>query len=254
MRPFSHRGPNLTSIVDDTVLSTILLLFMTAAPAPASASGPTRDTLNIIEPKENYIYELEHWKAKEALDSLLQPPPDAIRQVSTFPDSTWKDLEEYQSETPQGTWWAATSIAIADSAPADRYFALLPDRIVSAFDLFWDGVYVASNGTVSLSLLGETPGKYFTVIQIPSPLTHRGIHSVALRISNWHMRSRWEHGQFFFGYYDSIIRLIFAWQIRIYFLLDVVFLALLLTNSRVPYVLARDGDLPAGLATVHRRA
>ena len=32
-----------------------------------------------------------------------------------------------------------------------------------------------------------------------------------------------------------------------------LFLALLLTNSRLPYVLARDGDLPAGLARIHER-
>jgi amino acid transporter len=32
-----------------------------------------------------------------------------------------------------------------------------------------------------------------------------------------------------------------------------LFLALLLTNSRLPFVLARDGELPAGLAAVHAR-
>jgi amino acid transporter len=32
-----------------------------------------------------------------------------------------------------------------------------------------------------------------------------------------------------------------------------LFLALLLTNSRLPYVLARDGELPTGLASVHHR-
>lgn len=198
----------------------VLLLLLTADVALSATSPDSPDSTNTIEPRENYIFELEYWKVKEANDSTMQG--------GCVPDSTWKNLADYQRSAQHGTWWAATTVAITAAAPPDRYFALFPDRIVSAFDLFWDGIYVSSNGTVSMTQQGEKPGKYFAVIQIPRELTRPGKHSVALRISNWHMRSRWEQGQFFFGYYDSIIKLIFAWQIRIYFLLGVAFLALFL--------------------------
>jgi hypothetical protein len=55
-----------------------------------------------------------------------------------------------------------------------------------------------------------------------------GDHWIAVRISNWNLNSRWEQGQFFFGYYDSVLKLVFGWQIRIYFLLGIIFLALCL--------------------------
>ncbi len=229
MRLSSRQGPILLPMGNHLMLSAILLLLAMATQPPVSATQPARDSINAVEPRESYIYELEYWKVKNAADSSLpSPQPGALSLAGRFPDSSWTGLAEYQGNTLHGPWYVATFIAISDSAPPDRYFALLPDRIVSAFELYWDGILVASNGTVSSNLQGEKPGKYFSVIQIPRTLARRGIHTVALRISNWHMRSRWENGQFFFGYYDSIIRLIFAWQIRIYFLLGVVFLALLL--------------------------
>ncbi len=196
----------------------ILLLMADHALTAATQDGP--DSTNIIEPRENYIFELDNWKVIEATDP--------IRYGGRLPDSTWEDLADYKRSGQHGVWWAATTVAITGTSPVNKYFALFPDRIISAFDLYWDGVYVSSNGTVSATSQGEKPGKYFTVIQIPGELTRPGNHSVALRISNWHMHSRWEEGQFFFGYYDSIIKLIFAWQIRIYFLLGVAFLALCL--------------------------
>jgi hypothetical protein len=202
------------------VRTTVLLLLLMADCALSAEFPGNRDSTNTIEPRENYIFELEYWKVKEATDTTSHG--------GFVPDSTWKDLVKYQRTAQHGTWWAATTVAITGASAANRYFALFPDRIVSAFDLFWDGIYVSSNGIVSATQQGEKPGKYFAVIQIPMELTRPGNHSVALRISNWHMRSRWEQGQFFFGYYDSIIKLIFAWQIRIYFLLGVVFLALFL--------------------------
>jgi hypothetical protein len=51
---------------------------------------------------------------------------------------------------------------------------------------------------------------------------------VALRISNWKVASQWEHGQVFFGYYDAVLKLVYTWQVRIYFLLGIVFLAMCL--------------------------
>jgi hypothetical protein len=202
------------------VRTTLLLLLLIADGALSAEFPGNRDSTNTIEPRENYIFELEYWKVKEATDTT--------NQAECLPDSTWKDLVHYQRTVPHGNWWASTTVAITGAPATNKYFALFPDRIISAFDLFWDGIYVSSNGTVSATQQGEKPGKYFAVIQIPMELTRPGNHSVALRISNWHMRSRWERGQFFFGYYDSIVKLIFAWQIRIYFLLGVIFLAFFL--------------------------
>jgi hypothetical protein len=119
-------------------------------------------------------------------------------------------------------------VSISREAPENKFFALFPDRIVSAYEVYWDGTYISSNGSVGNSPEEEAIGQYFTLVQIPNHLATTGKHTVALRISNWNVTSLWEKGQVFFGYYDSILKLVFAWQVRIYFLLGVVFLAMCL--------------------------
>ena len=197
-----------------------LLLFFVALNVSYAMDQGSGNRLNIIEPKDNYIYELEEWKVKEG--------DNPNWQFDKSIDSSWVKLSEYTRTDVHGIWWAKTTLTISHSPPDNKYFALFPDRIVSAFDIYWDGKYISSNGTVSTTKDRESVGRYFSLFQIPKELSTPGNHVVSLRISNWNVTSKWEHGQFFFGYYDSIIKLIFAWQIRIYFLLGVVFLAMFL--------------------------
>jgi hypothetical protein len=173
---------------------------------------------NVIEPRDNYIYELEHWRVREA-DST---------NVETGADSAWVDLGEYRRSAHPGLWWIETRIILTAQVPGNKYLALYPDRIVAACDVYWDGEYVGSNGTVGAAPAGEQVGRYFNLFLIPHGLTAAGEHRLRVHISNWTLRSHWEQGQLFFGYYDSLLKLVFAWQLRIYFLLGIIFLALCL--------------------------
>lgn len=194
--------------------SFVLTLFL------APLDTETHITANTVEPRENYINELEYWRFKDGDAGIIG--------YEALSDSTWHDISTYERTPVQGTWWAATQVNIVSQATENKFFALLPDRIVSAFDVYWDGVYLSSNGVISRTREGEVVGKYFSLFQIPRELSGPGTHIVSLHISNWHLKSRWERGQFFFGYYDSIIRLVYTWQLRIYFLLGIVVLAMFL--------------------------
>ncbi len=187
---------------------------------PDAATASSGYAVNQVEPREGYIYELNHW--------VVRPGDDVHRAIGSVPDSSWKDISSFESSPLQGIWWVRTNVTISGSAPENKFFALLPDRIVSAYEVYWDDRYVASNGVVSADPRLEVVGRYFSVMQIPKELSGTGNHILTLRISNWHVNARWEAGQFFFGYYDSMIRLIYTWQLRIYFLLGVVFLAMCL--------------------------
>jgi hypothetical protein len=176
--------------------------------------------VNIIEPRDNYIYELDHWRAKEGDDPQWR--------LDTALDSTWTELPAYKRTAVHGIGWAQTTVTISRPVPANKYLALFPDRIVSAYDLYWDGMYISSNGTVADVQEREVVGRYFSLVQIPQQYSAPGRHTVALRVSNWNVASRWEHGQLFFGYYDAILKLVYTWQVRIYFLLGIVFLAMCL--------------------------
>jgi len=57
---------------------------------------------------------------------------------------------------------------------------------LGSYEFYWDGHLIAQNGIVGKTKDEEVPGKYLTQIPLADSLLAPGIHTIALRISNFH--------------------------------------------------------------------
>lgn len=81
--------------------------------------------------------------------------------------------------------------------------------ILGAFDAYWDGEFIASNGVVGQDKQSETPGLIDKIILLPTHLTEVGTHTLSLRISAHHNPKTLLHGSFWslVSEYESLVQL-----------------------------------------------
>lgn len=58
---------------------------------------------------------------------------------------------------------------------------------LGAYEFYWDGQLIAKNGVVGKTKAEEVPGKFLTQFPIADSLVKPGIHTIALRVSNFYL-------------------------------------------------------------------
>lgn len=58
---------------------------------------------------------------------------------------------------------------------------------LGAYEFYWDGHLIGKSGVVGATKSEEVPGNFLTQIPIVDSLTKPGIHTIALRVSNFHL-------------------------------------------------------------------
>ncbi len=77
-------------------------------------------------------------------------------------------------------------------------------KIPSAFEVFWDGELITANGRLGKDRLEEIPGKVRGFIRLPGNKATVGLHQLALRVSNFHIRKKAHEFRIIFGYNSTL--------------------------------------------------
>ncbi|CAM2064146.1 Histidine kinase [Sulfidibacter corallicola] len=148
------------------------------------------------------------------------------------PEDQWIPLETYLAapHRGQGVWWLQTRLELDDRLAGNRILSLCPEGLASATEVYWDGHLLSSNGTVGAERTAERVGRFYEPVPIDPALVKPGSHTVAIHISNHHNRHFWNDAQIMFGRYDDLMKGIGIWQVRVYFLVGLLFVTLILNT------------------------
>ncbi|MGD8782349.1 MAG: histidine kinase [Ignavibacteria bacterium] len=141
-----------------------------------------------------------------------------------YDDSGWHELKNYEiNEEPYGCWWIRTKITITESLTEhDGIISLQCMRLFSAYEIYWDGVLINNNGKVGTSVENEIPGSFRFPVFILPERTKKGVHTLAIRISNYHSNSNINAGKILFGNFIEWSKAAVSSLIRFYFILGIL--------------------------------
>ncbi|MFH1197150.1 MAG: histidine kinase [bacterium] len=91
-------------------------------------------------------------------------------------------LENY----PDGTHWLKKDINISDQYKIDDNLALSFFNFPVAYEIYWDGILLNSNGILGRDKQSEVAGKVRYDLKIPFNLITPGEHTILIHISNFH--------------------------------------------------------------------
>ena len=85
-------------------------------------------------------------------------------------------------------------------------------QVLASYELYWDGVYIGSNGSPGVDAKTEVEGMYIQSFILPDSLVGPGMHMLALVGSNFKAESKLRYFRSSFGYYQDLIKqpLVFA--------------------------------------------
>ncbi|CAM2005611.1 sensor histidine kinase [Acanthopleuribacter pedis] len=165
---------------------------------------------------------LTGWEISEAGADAAHP--DAL------PADAWLPIEAYldQPHPTRGHWWLRTELTLAEVLPAPKFYALCPEGLASATEVYWNGRLMLANGVVSADPTQSRPGRYYEPVPIPAALVRPGTHRIAIRVANHHNQHFWNGAQIIFGPYDDLLKGIAVWQIKVYLVVGVFLMTALL--------------------------
>lgn len=166
---------------------------------------------------------LTNWQIVKDSDPGLSP--------SNIPDSLWQLFEPTLNDAryATGNWFIKTHIIIKDSLSSKEVLGLFPINLITAYEIYWDGIKIAENGEVGNSKKEEKAGSYNFNLALPSNLVMRGDHTLVFRISNQSDYSSWKwfYSDIVIGKYDSLLKKIFQLYYQAFFITGILFIPFL---------------------------
>lgn len=103
--------------------------------------------------------------------------------TKTWNDKHWKKRIKL---VPNGqVFWSRTNIEILKDSEAFHPYGLML-QVYGEYEVFWDGVLIGKNGNPGQEAILDPEGKMWATFSIPSHLTKKGEHVLALRSSIYH--------------------------------------------------------------------
>jgi sensor histidine kinase YesM len=122
-------------------------------------------------------------------------------------DSSWKHINRATfRKDEKGIHWFRTNIIFYGNLNPNKEMMIWISKLPSAFEIFWDGKLIGSNGVVSYSKTDEVPGNYIYYKRLLSDLTPNAEHCLAIKASNYHGELLIGNNTSFFtmvGYYSD---------------------------------------------------
>lgn len=201
-----------------TVFQFLVLFILTFTVEIKATEFPS----NIIKSSGKSI-RLDYWqilKDTSPQDSLID-----------YPDSLWQvfepsfDDEQYTT----GNWFIRTKIVVEDSLSSKEILGFFPLNLVTAYEIYWDGIKIVQNGIIGTGSNDEIAGQYNFNLPLTSKLLTRGEHILLLRISNHNSYSSWKwfYADFIIGKYDSLLKKIFRLYYQSFFITGILFIPFL---------------------------
>jgi len=156
-------------------LMILILLCVTAIPGLAAA----QTAINSFHFDQDESTAVSHWYYTIGDDSTwVQQNPDSAGWISL-------DDSPPKGHQPNIQWYRAT-IQLNGIQNEYDILAISADNIVSAFELYWDGLLLLKNGVVANSRENEIPGNLKNMIKLKRDMTTPGEHVIMIRLSNFH--------------------------------------------------------------------
>jgi len=171
----------------------------------------------------NKILRLDHWQITKDNE-----PQNLLPIIS---DSLWRlfsptlDDEIYSV----GNWLIRTNINVTDSLNSKDVLGIFPLNLVTAYEIYWDGIKIAENGKPGINNTNEIAGDYNFNIALPSNLLKIGKHTIVFRISNHNNYSSWKwfYADIVIGKYDLLLKKIFQLYYQAFFITGILFIPFL---------------------------
>lgn len=110
----------------------------------------------------------------------------------SYDDSNWPSRRLHPAPDTQGVHWMRMPVRIESTSshtgPMGIHLSML-----SAAEVYWDGVQIGQNGRVAHSRAREKPGMIEYSAHVPDSLCTPGEHLLALRLSNHYMPRDFEY-------------------------------------------------------------
>lgn len=196
---------------------TIILLAVINIDTAASET-----TTNIISTLNKSIH-LDYWQV--AKDS------EPKNSLPTLPDSLWQLFQPTLEDDRYtiGNWLIRTTIDITDSINNKEVLGIFPLNLVTAYEIYWDGIKIAENGKLGIKSTDERAGNYNFNLALPSNLLTIGKHTIVFRISNHNNYSSWKwfYTDLVIGKYDLLLKKIFQLYYQAFFITGILFIPFL---------------------------
>ncbi|WP_422080148.1 histidine kinase [Ulvibacterium sp.] len=117
-------------------------------------------------------------------------------------DQHWqKDLEF----VPNGQiFWSRTKIDILKAPESFQPYGLRLE-VYGEYEIFWDGVLIGKNGNPGQEAELPPEGELWTTFSIPTHLTHKGEHLIAMRLSNYYFPDHVDIYDLKIDYYNDLL-------------------------------------------------
>lgn len=170
-------------------------------------------------------------KATHLTNWLITKDAEPNNFLKTIPDSLWKSFEPTLDEEryTQGNWLIKTNIFVVDSLSDTQVAGLFPIYLVSAYEIYWDGVKIAQNGKIGINKTDEKAGSYNFNFAFPTNLVTKGNHTIIFRISNHNNYNSWKwfYSDIVIGKYDTLLNKIFKLYYQAFFIAGILFIPFL---------------------------
>jgi sensor histidine kinase YesM len=201
---------SLFLIVEILLAATVLVC------AAAGASIISSSTDKIIVSKEQQI----------ARDPAPESPLHSVAGLA------WEsfDFAGQTDKYDNGNWLLKANIRIKDSTIAQASWGIFASFLITAYEIYWDGIKVTQNGTLGKNREDEIPGLFQCRSILPARLLAPGTHTLILRISNYHDYSKWKwhrRGQLHIEPYAEEIQNIFQAMYSAFFMSGLVLIPFL---------------------------
>jgi len=165
-----------------------------------SALGqPTHpNTVNTHNLSQENSSSIQHWFVETGDGSNLS--------IENLDLARWEPLaDQREGQYRPGIQWYRADIQLEGTQNEFDILALSVSSLVSAYEVYWDGNLIGKGGVVAASLEEEVPGPIRQNARLKRSLTSPGIHTIAIRLSNFHTRRNNPLGRIQIGYHYNTL-------------------------------------------------
>ncbi|MCL2844693.1 MAG: histidine kinase [Chitinivibrionia bacterium] len=135
-----------------------------------------------FSPSESDLTDIVQWRVNFSDSAHFSNPKYDDRHWDTASIvGLWK-LDEQGAD---GIRWYRARIFVSEYIPSTENLAIFVPMVISAYEVFWNGVKIGESGRVADNIYDEIIGRSAGIFTIPHDYSQIGEHILALRISNF---------------------------------------------------------------------
>ncbi|MEW6194928.1 MAG: histidine kinase [Bacteroidota bacterium] len=134
-----------------------------------------------------------NWSYREG-DSIIWTSPD-------YNDNKWQVITRKDIvENTDNIYWLRTKINLSGNLAELDFLQISIINLANAFEVYWDGKIILTNGKIGKSADDEEIGFSFSIKKLKPAEVKEGEHTLAVRVSNFQKIPKSDFGFIAFGY------------------------------------------------------